>query len=783
MLSSAQFVFGLFALQTIWLATVYGAETDWEVASLKADQFIAELTMTEKVSMVTGAELNGAVACIGNIVAIPRLNFSGLCLSDGPTAVNRADLVSIFPAGLTTAATWDKSLMYQRGLALGAEFRGKGVQVGMGPVAGPLGRHPLGGRNWEGFSPDPYLTGAAMNATIIGIQSNGVQACAKHYIGNEQETQRSNSISADGTNIEAISSNIGDRTLHELYLWPFADAVKAGTASVMCSYNRLNETYSCENAGILNNTLKTELGFPGYVMSDWFATHSGAASINAGLDMNMPGPIDAETEAAGATWSYFGANITVAIANGTVSEARLNDMIRRIMTQYFLLGQDSGYPTFDPSTTAVLAIGEGLPLSFLGINTAPAARDVRSDHATLIREIGAAGTVLLKNNETLPLQNVTNIAVFGNAAADLTEGFTFDNPLPPMGFDVGTLDVGGGSGGGRHTSLVTPLAAIQAYAGTIGARVQYITSNKKLSDGDFISIYPLPDVCLLFLKTFSQEGYDRLSFEADWNSTSVVESVANYCENTIVITQSAGLNTLPWASLTNVKAILATHLGGEQSGNSIVDVLWNKVNPSGKLPYTIPARESDYDIPIVNITDIDDPNGWQSNFTEGLLIDYRHFDSLNITPLYEFGYGLSYTTFDLVDDLQLSNVATNLTVAPNPTSPIIPGGIADLYSLVLTIKMSIQNTGSLAGSTVPQLYVSLPQDTTPPGTPIKVLRGFDKIYLEANETNAVYFDILRRDVSYWDTASQKWLIPQGQITFLAGFSSRDLPKTAQITLI
>ncbi|KAJ4418489.1 hypothetical protein N0V82_005569 [Gnomoniopsis sp. IMI 355080] len=758
-------------------------QTSWDVASSKADAFLAQLNSTEKLGIVTGSELNGEFACIGNTVAIPRLNFSGLCISDGPTAVNRADLVSIFPAGLTAAATWDKSLMYQRGLALGAEYRGKGVHVAVGPVAGPLGRHPLGGRNWEGFSPDPYLSGVAMNATIKGIQSNGVQTCSKHYIGNEQETQRSNTVSADGTNIEAISSNIGDRTLHELYLWPFADAVKAGTSSMMCSYNRLNETYSCENAATLNKTLKTELGFQGYVMSDWFATHSGAPSINAGLDMNMPGPIDAETEAAGETWSYFGANITTAIANGTVSEARLDDMIRRIMTQYFLMGQESGYPSIDPSVTAVLAVGEGIPLSYLGIETAPAARDVRGDHEVLIREVGAAGIVLLKNNATLPLTSPKNIAVFGNGAGELTDGFTFDFPLPAMGFEFGTLDVGGGSGSGRHTTLVTPLAALQARAKQIGARVQYVTSNEKISASDFASIYPLPDVCLVFLKTFSQEGVDRLTFEADWNSTLVVNNVAEYCENTIVITQSAGINTMPWANLTNVKAILAAHLGGEQTGNSIVDVLWNDVNPSGKLPYTIPADAQDYNIPIVNITDTDDPNAWQSNFTEGLLIDYRHFDSLNITPLYEFGYGLSYTTFDIVGDMQVSNVRTNVTSAPDPTSPIVPGGIADLYSLVLTVEMSIQNTGSIAGYAVPQLYVSLPQSTTPTGTPVKVLRGFEKVYLGVNQTASVQFDIVRRDISYWDTVSQGWLIPQGQITFLGGFSSRDLPKTAQVTIL
>ena len=172
---------------------------------------------------------------------------------------------------------------------MGAEFKGKGSHVALGPVVGPLGRSGYGGRGWEGASPDPYLTGTVAEQTIWGMLQSGVQTSLKHYIGNEQETQRNPDKSANGTTIEAVSSNIDDRTLHELYLWPFANGVRAGTASIMCSYNRINSSYGCQNSKMLNGILKTELGFQGYVVSDWQATHAGVDAINSGLDMNMPG--------------------------------------------------------------------------------------------------------------------------------------------------------------------------------------------------------------------------------------------------------------------------------------------------------------------------------------------------------------------------------------------------------------------------------------------------------------------------------------------------------------
>ncbi|KAH9215797.1 beta2 tomatinase [Leptodontidium sp. 2 PMI_412] len=745
-----------------------------DVAREKANAFISQLNVTEKVAIVTGA----GGSCIGNIAPIPRLNFSGLCLSDGPSGVNRNDLVSVFPAGLTAAASWDKTLVYQRGFAMGSEFKAKGVHVGLGPVAGPLGRHGLGGRNWEGFSPDPYLTGWMMDSSVRGMQDAGVQSCSKHFIGNEQETQRSNTVSSSGARIDAISSNIDDRTMHELYLWPFYDAVKSGTASIMCSYNRLNQTYACENPSILNDILKGELGFEGYVMSDWFATHSGVASVNGGLDMTMPGSTDQSGFGIdGVANSYFGGNLTAAVNNGSVSITRLDDMIRRVLLPYYSLGQDENYPTVDPSTIAILVA------TYLSGDANIPARDVRGNHASLIRELGSAGTVLLKNiNSALPLRSPKNIGVFGNDAPDPTEGLTQVTDYDEWGFNFGTLDIGGGSGTTRHTNLVSPLEAIKDRARRTGARVQYLTDNAIIAANDFSTIYPTPEVCLVFLKTYAEEGADRTAYEAHWNSTLVVENVARRCPNTVVVTHSGGINTMPWAQNPNVTAILAAHFPGEETGNSIVDILWGDVNPSGRLPYTIPVHAADYDIPIVNLTNVTNPGAWQADFTEGQFIDYRHFDARAIAPLYEFGYGLSYTNFSLHHNLSASKLLPNPARTPNLLLKTAPGGNPDLWTQLATLETEVSNTGAVAGSTVVQLYISLPQDAVPAGTPLKVLRGFEKIHLNPGESQKVNFFLTRRDLSYWDTAAQAWALPTGNITFQTGFSSRDLIQSTTLSM-
>ncbi|PNS19553.1 Beta-glucosidase 1 [Sphaceloma murrayae] len=760
----------------------------WEAAFAQADSFVSNLTLEEKAYVVTGV----LGPCTGTIKTIPRLGFDGLCLQDGPLAIRQADFASVFPAGLTVAAAWDKGLARVRGVQLGAEFAGKGSNIALGPVAGPLGRSPLGGRNWEGFSPDPYLTGELFGETIEGMQEAGAQACAKHYIGNEQEIQRNPSTTGNGTVIQAVSSNIDDRTMHEVYLWPFANAVKSGVSSVMCAYQRVNGSYACQNSKILNGLLKGELGFQGYVVSDWGGTRSGVTAIQAGLDMDMPGSISF-TDFSGA--SYFGANITAAVNNGSLSIERLDDMVKRVMMPYFKLGQDqASFPKIDPAVAPLnffAQLARGVPNNNTWPYNNQSSVDVRADHAQSIRELGAAGIVLLKNeNKALPLQRLRNIAVYGNDVGDLTEGL-YANPLSggnEFGYEFGVLGSGGGSGTGRFSYIISPLEAMKARARLDGTIVQYVQNNTlaNLAGASTIITGTPPEACVVFLKTYAAEGDDRASLLVDWDGTALVNTVASFCNNTIVVTNSAGLNVLPFANNTNVTAILAAHLGGQETGDSIVDVLYGAVNPSGHLPYTIPLSEDDYSfVPLTNssaLLNTTNTTAWQSDFTEGPLLDYRHFDYYNLPVLYPFGHGLSYTSFS-VSNFSVDPVTQGPVPALPPTAPTAPGGNPTLWDVLYRVSVDVSNTGSVDGSAVPQLYLAIP-GATPPGQgqqPARVLRGFEKVAVRAGETARVGFDVMRRDVSYWDVVRQEWVIAEGEVGVRVGFSSRDAGVEGRFT--
>ncbi|KAL2075129.1 hypothetical protein VTL71DRAFT_71 [Oculimacula yallundae] len=749
----------------------------WEEALVKARAWTAQLTLEEKADMVTGRP----GPCVGNIAAIPRLGFSGLCLQDGPLAIRTVDYASVFPAGVTTAASFDRELMYDRGKAMGEEFRAKGAQVALSPVAGPLGRSAYAGRNWEGFSPDPYLTGVAMEETILGLQSNGLQACAKHWIGNEQETQR-NPTFKNGTLItESLSSNMDDRTMHELYMWPFANAVRAGVASIMCSYQRLNGSYACENSKALNGLLKEELGFQGYVMSDWGATHSGVPSIEAGLDMDMPGGLGLYGLTLYGNASDFGGNVTIAVNNGTLESSRVDDMIIRIMTPYFWLGQDKDYPSTDPSSADLNTFSPKSSWTSEWVLNGTRSRDVRGDHGALIRKHGASSTVMLKNvNKALPLKAPKTISVFGNDASEQTQGF-----LNQVNFEYGTLVAGGGSGTGRLTYLITPLEAIKARASKDGALVQQWLNNTLIASTNIstLAIPVTPDVCLVFLKTWAEEAADRVSLELDWNGNEVVESVASYCNNTIVVTHSSGINDLPWADHPNVTAILAAHYPGQESGNSIVDILYGDVNPSGHLPYTIALNNDDYNGLPTTAVNSTDPDAWQAYFEEKLEIDYRYFDAQNMSVRFPFGFGLSYTEFELADLAIASSSGDNATVSPRaPAQTTTPGGNPALWESLYNVTVSVSNTGDVAGAAVPQLYVTYPA-SAPAGTPPKQLRGFEKVMLETGASETVSFALMRRDLSYWDIVSQDWVIPEGEFGLTLGFDSRDSKLVGSFTIV
>ncbi|SPQ22671.1 c26fd358-f5d8-4bdb-b4b2-1b2c14861824 [Thermothielavioides terrestris] len=644
----------------------------WTEAYARAKEFVSRMTLLEKVNLTTGVGWE-AEQCVGQVGAIPRLGLRSLCMQDSPLGVRGTDFNSGFPSGQTAAATFDRGLIYRRGYAMGQEARGKGVNVLLGPVAGPLGRAPTGGRNWEGFSPDPVLTGVGMAESIKGIQDAGTIACAKHFIGNEQEHFRQvGEAQGYGFNIsEALSSNIDDKTLHELYLWPFADAVRAGVGSVMCSYQQLNNSYSCQNSKLLNGLLKGELGFQGFVMSDWQAQHTGAASAVAGLDMTMPGDTEFNTGR-----SYWGANLTLAVLNGTVPAYRIDDMAMRIMAAFFKVNKDI---KLDPINFSFWTLDTYGPIHWAaqtGYQQINYHVDVRADHGSLIREIGAKGTVLLKNTGSLPLKKPKFLAVIGEDAGPNTNG---PNSCSDRGCDNGTLAMGWGSGTANFPYVVTPDAALQAQALQDGSRYESILSNYATSQIKAL-VSQANVTAIVFVNADSGEGYinvdgnmgDRKNLTLWKDGDALVKNVASWCSNTIVVIHSPGPVLLTeWYNSPNVTAILWAGLPGQESGNSIADVLYGRVNPAARSPFTWgPTRES-YGTDVL-YTPNNGNGAPQDDFTEGVFIDYRYFDKTNSSVIYEFGHGLSYTTFEYSNiRVQKSNAGkyepTTGKTSPAPT--------------------------------------------------------------------------------------------------------------------
>ncbi|KII93354.1 glycoside hydrolase family 3 protein [Plicaturopsis crispa FD-325 SS-3] len=716
---------------------------EWSAAYVKAKAAVAKLDLNDKASLATGVGFFFG-NCTGSTPAIPKINFPGLCLEDSATGVRNVDLNSVFPAGINAAATWNRSMIRARGEAMGAEFRGKGINVQLGPDMN-LMRTPQGGRNWEGFGGDSYLQGEAAYETIMGIQSQGVQAVAKHYIDYEQEHSRMQE-----------SSNVDDRYQHEVYLHPFLRSLQANVAAIMCSYNQINGSYACENDKTLNGLLKTELGFQGYVMSDWVATHS-TDSANKGLDMTMPGDIFP-----GSLISYFGESLVIAVTLGTVNQSRVDDMATRILAGWYLLGQDSGFPAvnFD-SMDANSPVNQHV--------------NVQDDHKVIIREMGAASTVLLKNKgNVLPLHKPRSIAVVGNGAGPNPNG---PNSCVDRSCDSGVLAIGWGSGTANFPYLITPLDAI-----TNRSREDGTVVNSSLSDTDLDAAATTAagkDVAFVFLTADSGEGQytvegnagDRNDLFAWHSGDALVNKVASVNNNTIVVVNSVGpIVVEAWIDHPNVTGLVWSGLPGQEAGNALVDVLYGAYNPSGKLPYTIGKNESDYAAKVdttfsLGIVQID--------YSEGLFIDYKHFDAANISPRYEFGFGLSYTTFDY-SGLHISG---SVPTSPPPTGPGSSLG-ASLHATALTVTFTLRNNGTVAGAEVPQLYLSPPPSAN---SPPYLLKGFDSVYLAPGASTVVTFNLSRYDLSVWDVTSQAWQVPSGKTGVTVGASSRDRRLTGSIT--
>ncbi|KAG5356284.1 putative beta-glucosidase A [Yarrowia sp. B02] len=644
------------------------ADKRWRNALNQSLALLAELTLPEKVNITTGLGWGGGT-CVGNTGGVPRLGIKGLCLQDGPLGIAQTDYVTVFPCGIAMAATFDRTLVRQRGVAIGQEAKAKGVDVHLGPVVGPLGRHAVGGRNWEGFSPDSYLAGKLVAEAIQGVQSENVLATVKHWIGNEQEHYRLQSEwSRFGFNLSAsLSSNIGDRAMHETYMWPFADAVRAGVASVMCSYQQINGSSGCQNSETLNGLLKAELGFQGFVVSDWQAQLSGVSNALAGMDMSMPGnDVDGNI--------FWGPELTKMVANGTLPESRLDDMVLRILTAVIYTGIDDRKPNFSCFTKNTYGNPNPVLLYNIPYNETLVNehRDTRSAFSSRVALEGAqSAAVLLKNNGILPLQGYEHVGVFG-----------VGSQLGPKGANCGfsqqcsdgALIEGWGSGTATPTEYVSPYEALRQRANEAGGRVSGTAESWNLQLP--LLLANSTDVNVIYVLANSGEGGstvlenmgDRNNVSLWHNGDELIVSLANNSRNNVVVITTVGQVDLePWITHPNVSAVVLTGPAGAYGAKAMAGVLYGDVNPSGKLPYTIAKSPDDY-IPIVE--DIPADGAPQVDFDESIYLDYKMFDVLNKTVRYEFGYGLSYSDFAYGNlDLVVSDSIPELL--PSPPRPIV----------------------------------------------------------------------------------------------------------------
>ncbi|KAK4213427.1 glycoside hydrolase superfamily [Rhypophila decipiens] len=700
---------------------------DWASAYSQASAALAKMSQQDKVNIVSGVGWDKG-PCVGNTSPINSIGYPQLCLQDGPLGIRFGTGTTAFTPGIQAASTWDVELIRQRAQYLGAEAKGCGVHVLLGPALGALGKIAAGGRNWEGFGVDPYLAGIATKESVEGIQSAGVQAVAKHYIANEQELNR-----------ETMSSNVDDRTMHELYLWPFADAVHSNVASVMCSYNKLNGSWACESDKAQNQLLKTELGFQGYIVSDWNAQHTTNGAANNGMDMTMPG---SDFNGRNVLW---GPQLNNAVNGGQVQRSRLDDMAKRILAAWYFLGQNKGYPAINLRA------------------------NVQANHKENVRAVARDGIVLLKNDGILPLKKPGKIAVIGSSAVANPKGI---NSCVDKGCNEGALGMGWGSGSVNYPYLVAPYDAIRDRAQRDGTQVALSSTD---NTGSVSGAANGADVALVFITANSGEGYikveghngDRTHLDPWHNGNQLVQAVANINKNVVVVVHSTGAIILETIlALPNVKAIVWAGLPGQESGNALVDVLYGSTSPSGKLVYTIAKNANDYNTRVVNGDD---------NFGEGLYIDYRHFDNKNIEPRYEFGFGLSYTNFTYSDI-----AVTSQAKAGPATGATIPGGREDLWETVATVTATITNSGGVDGAEVAQLYITLPSSA--PAAPPRQLRGFDKLKLAPGASGTATFNLRRRDLSYWDTRAQNWVVPSGSFGVSVGASSRDIRLTGTISV-
>lgn len=655
---------------------------------------VSQMTLEEKAALCTGASA-------WSTTPVERLNIPEMIVSDGPHGVRRVPDIhemgmeslpaTCFPTASCTASTWDVDLIRKMGEALAEECIALNVDVVLGPGVN-MKRSPLGGRNFEYFSEDPFLAGEMAASFINGVQSKGVGTSIKHYAVNNQEFQRF-----------SINAAVDERTLRELYLPAFEKAVKqAQPWTVMCSYNKINGTLASEHHQLLTEILKDEWGFEGLVVSDWGAVRDRVAALQAGLDWEMPGPQDRRVR-----------DVIEAVSSGELDEAILDESVRRILGIVFKAKET-------PKGGII---------------------DVGANHE-LAHRIASEGMVLLKNNGLLPLRGQQHIAVIGRAV----EKAHFQ---------------GGGSSHINPTKVAVPFKELQTQAE--GAELTYAEGypvddsfRQDLID-QAVKIAKSADVAVLYiaLPTFKEsEGYDRTDLDLTDQQVALIKAVAKTQPNTVVVLNN-GAPVAMSAWIDDTAAVLEAWMMGQAGGIAIADVLFGKVNPSGKLAETFPLKLSDTPAHL----------NWpgemgEVRYGEGLFIGYRYYDARQIPVQFPFGYGLSYTTF------AYSNPKVSATK------------FKDVDGIKVTVDVT--NTGKVAGKEIVQVYVH--DQRSGLMRPEKELKGFAKVELLPGETKSVSITLDFRAFSFYHSEYKQWITEDGEFDILIGASAEDIRHTLTVTL-
>lgn len=704
----------------------------------RVSDLLSRMTIEEKASMLEGSGWMESTP-------IERLGIPAIKMADGPmgvrswmgsSAITNSVNVSTkvestsFPVGIAMAATWDGQLVQREGKAIAEEVKALGRDMILGPTVN-INRVPLWGRNFEGYGEDPYLTGQLAVSYIRGVQGEGVIPSVKHFVANNEEFER-----------HRIDAHISERALHEIYLPAFKAAVKdGGVWNVMSAYNKVNSTYNAENMPLLHDVLQNEFGFKGFVISDWGSTYSTVPTLNAGMDLEMPGGqrmrdwmARPETQKSGNSDGWLTTEKVLAeVKAGHISEATLNDNVSRILRILFMSG------IFDH------------PHMGGGEVDTPDQRAVALQGAT-------EGIVLLRNQgDILPIDTtkIHSIAVIGPNAAVARTG-------------------GGGSSLVRPKHAVAPLDGIKERAGN-AVTVMYALgvgmegenpaddtpearakSIKEAADAAAHS-----DVAIVVVGRYNKiesEGFDLKTMDLPASQDDLIEAVEKANAHTIVVLNTGDPVTMK-KDIEQAPALLDMFYGGEEAGHALAAILFGDANPSGKLPISMPKRFEDSPAyghyPGENLI---------VDYAEGIYVGYRYYDTKNVEPAFPFGFGLSYTKFEY-SNLHVAEVAE---IGGPQTSRA--------YSATLNVK----NTGTRAGTEVIQLYIHDAHSKV--DRPVHELKGFGRLTLNPGETKLAHFTISRDALSYWSPEKKDWVAEPGEFEVQIGASSRDIRLRAKLML-